>query len=478
MKTAAVALALALAALPGTLHAQTTWTPRNPRDAKQPIATAITLHAVAPVAPDLRYQLLPRFIDTRAGNAALGYASAVAAIPTDRPADEPDALDAAHEAPLDSLNEAAANAIVDRYAKALGQLRTAARYDHVDWQTDLRTEGFAALYPQLGPLRNLASVLTVAIRVDLKHRDFAAAHEKLQTGFALAHHLGQSDTLIQNLVATAILGQMTHEVEEWIGTPGSPNLFWPLAYLPRNLTDFSRAVAAEKDAAYFASPEFRQMRAGVTSNDSWRIFANSLQTFSHGGDRAQGGGLEPWKQQALASGYALILYPVAKQYLIDRGTPAAEVEKMPVAAVLGKYFPQSFDEAVDETFKCLNLPPAQALPALAAAETRFSRSGGLDTNLLARLVLPSMSHAAYTHANSDRVLDMLQTVEALRAHAATHGALPAQLTDMELPLPPDPFTDKPFTYTLKDHVGTLSSTPAAPSSSLMSVENLQYSLTP
>jgi hypothetical protein len=477
MKTAA-AIALTVSLLPSALFAQTTWTPRNPRDPKQPVTVSITLHPVAPVAPDLRYQLLPRFLDTLHGNAALGYAAAISAIPADRPNDESDTLDALRKAPLETLDETAAKPLLDRYAKALAQLRAAARYDHVDWQTPIRTEGFAAFSPQLGPLRNLSSVLILAIRLDLKHRDFPAAHDKLQTGFALARHLSQGDTLIQSLVATAILGQMTRELEEWIGTPDAPNLFWPIAYLPRNLVDFSRALAAEKDAAYFASPEFRQMRRGITTNDSWRTFANALQTLGHGGDPAQATTLEPWKQQAVASGFALLFYPVAKQYLVDHGAPAAEVEKLSVADALGKYFPQSFDEAVDETFKYLNLPPAQSLPALSAAETRFSRSGGLDTNLLARLIIPSLSRAAYLHANSDRVLDMLQTVEALRAHAATHETLPAQLTAIELPLLLDPFTDKPFTYTLQDNTAILTSTPAMAATPLLFAEPLQYTLHP
>jgi hypothetical protein len=487
MTTRTVALSsfvFCLSSFTALAPAQTTWQTRNPKNPAQPIGATITLHPVAPATPDLQYQLLPRALDQTDGNAAIAYGSAIVLIPPDRPTDEPDTLESLRNAPLAQLDEAAAAAILTRYANALQELHRAARMDRVDWQTGVRFQGFTAFLPQLAPLRNLAYVLVIGIRLDLKHHDFAAAHDKLQTGFALAHLLGQSDALVQSLVATAIAGLMTHELEEWIGTPGAPNLYWPLAYLPRNLVDLSRAAATEKDNAYLSSPQFRQMRDGITTNESWRAFTNSLHSITQRGDASQNPQAEPWQQQAFASGYALLLYPIAKQYLIDHGTPAADVEKMPVAAVLGKYFPQSFDESVDKTFRYLNLPPAQALPGLTSAEKTFSQSGGLDTNLLARLFLPSLSRAMYLHANTARTLDMLQTLEALRAHAAAHQSLPAQLTDLELPIPTDSFTNKPFTYIRTDTIprllakssATLTSTP--PANTLSTPETLQYTLTP
>jgi hypothetical protein len=42
---------------------------------------------------------------------------------------------------------------------------------------------------------------------------------------------------------------------------------------------------------------------------------------------------------------------------------------------------------------------------------------------------------------------LLRHVEALRLYAAEHdGKLPEKLSDIEVPLPVDPFTGKPFAY--------------------------------
>ena len=49
-----------------------------------------------------------------------------------------------------------------------------------------------------------------------------------------------------------------------------------------------------------------------------------------------------------------------------------------------------------------------------------------------------------------RQIALLRHVEALRLHAARHdGKLPARLCDISVPLPEDPFTGKPFDYTVE-----------------------------
>ena len=59
-------------------------------------------------------------------------------------------------------------------------------------------------------------------------------------------------------------------------------------------------------------------------------------------------------------------------------------------------------------------------------------------------------------------LALLTCVEALRMHAAEHeGKLPAQLSDIKLPLPVDPVTGKPFAYKLDGGTAHLRGTPPA-----------------
>ena len=55
-----------------------------------------------------------------------------------------------------------------------------------------------------------------------------------------------------------------------------------------------------------------------------------------------------------------------------------------------------------------------------------------------------------------RQINLLRTVEALRMYAAEHGRWPEKLEDIKaVPVPNDPFTEKPFEYAVKDGVALL-----------------------
>jgi hypothetical protein len=50
----------------------------------------------------------------------------------------------------------------------------------------------------------------------------------------------------------------------------------------------------------------------------------------------------------------------------------------------------------------------------------------------------------------ERQIALLRHVEALRLYAAGHGGkLPARLSDIPVPLPVDPFSGKPFDYSVE-----------------------------
>src|SRR5262249_9500991 len=56
----------------------------------------------------------------------------------------------------------------------------------------------------------------------------------------------------------------------------------------------------------------------------------------------------------------------------------------------------------------------------------------------------------------DRRIALLANAEGVRHHAATHGGKwPASLAEGELPLAPDPLTDKPFAYRVDGGLATL-----------------------
>jgi hypothetical protein len=76
------------------------------------------------------------------------------------------------------------------------------------------------------------------------------------------------------------------------------------------------------------------------------------------------------------------------------------------------------------------------------------------------IFLAALNKVRRAQGRLEQRIALLRHVEALRLYAAAHeGKLPAKLTEIDLPLPVDPFTGKPFRYELADGVVHLRGTP-------------------
>jgi len=468
LRSAVIGLALPAAAAMGQSPAagvQGAAEPKPRWPARQNTGPIALMISPAPQArPALQYALLPPPEETQKGNAAVKYLTATQEMPAFT-SEESDLLSAAYrDAPLAELSETdpKIKALRGKYGGSSGSplrywLRDGSRMDGVDWETKLRSNGALALLPSMGKFRTLAQMLALEIRFDIKRHDWAAADDKLKTGYMLAKHLGAGETLIESLVGEAIEGVMNRCVEDWVAEPGSPNVYWPLTNVPTPIVDFRRAMSFEYGMAYFSMPEMTEMKAGHYSAAEW------TQTWAHlqelqGAVNSLPGENNPsdWKQDLAGPGLGVWLYPQAKAYLVQKGTAADAVEKMPVPEALERYFVESFDEARDEEFKWIGLPAYQAAVGMPQWEKEFSDEGN-SANFLARIMLPSLAKATIIIARGDRQIGMLRIIEAMRVYAAANGKFPAKLEDMQLPVAVDPTTGNAYQYTLNGDTATLES---------------------
>jgi hypothetical protein len=114
--------------------------------------------------------------------------------------------------------------------------------------------------------------------------------------------------------------------------------------------------------------------------------------------------------------------------------------KLPPAQVVLLDEKHRYEVRRDEALKILALAPWQIR---APADGNGSeRDDGLFADFLPRVV-----EARRAQGRLEQRIALLRHVEALRLYAAAHeGKLPATLSDCPVPLPPDPFTGKPFAY--------------------------------
>jgi hypothetical protein len=97
--------------------------------------------------------------------------------------------------------------------------------------------------------RKLAFVLRLWARLETVQGRHEGALLAMQTGFGMAHHLGQGPTLVQALVANATAAAMCGEVEQFVQRGDAPNLSKALAALPRPFIDIERVIASEMEAS-------------------------------------------------------------------------------------------------------------------------------------------------------------------------------------------------------------------------------------
>jgi hypothetical protein len=149
---------------------------------------------------------------------------------------------------------------VRRY-RALEEIDRGARREYCDWELAprVRQEGYNLMLPDVQGLREYGWLLAMRARLELADPDFDRAMETLQTGFALGRDLAEAPILINALVGLAVSHIMLQEVEQWIQTPGSPNLYWALTYLPRPLVDMRTALQGERLWIDGMFPGLRQM---------------------------------------------------------------------------------------------------------------------------------------------------------------------------------------------------------------------------
>jgi hypothetical protein len=338
-----------------------------------------------------------------------------------------------------------------QFAPPLYFLKMAARCESCDWDLPIREEPFfSILLPELQQTRTFARLLALQARLHIACHEYDQAIEMLQMGYALGRHVAEQPTLVSDLVAIAIGGQMFARVMELVQQPDAPNLYWALSMLPRPMVDLRKAMEKEMYALYFSFPELRDLDKKDYPPAYWKaLLDKAVGELSVLMERPPARELQPLLTTALV----LQGYPKAKQGLIDEGRTAEEVEKMPVAQVVILYTLHTFDELRDDVFKWMFLPYSEAEQGSRHADDALyaAKLSGREILPLAWTLLPAVQSVKKAEVRGQRELAFLRVLSALRLYAFKHGRLPVALKDIhEVPIPDDPARSEPFAYQAHD----------------------------
>ncbi|MCE5268602.1 MAG: hypothetical protein LLG00_12020 [Planctomycetaceae bacterium] len=467
MRVFRCALVLAAVLAAASVFGQTS---RPPKPAEKEKAVHLTLYPAAEPRPALKYQLLPPFLERRPGNAAVWWNR----LPAERNAffdqvskqwEESGVIHKWLQMRIGTPQEKAyRKAELSKVIELLrdrgvySDMQRAARFESCDRELPIR-EGnyFEILLPEVQYSRMYARLLQAKAHLEIAEGNYDQAVRTLQVGYAEGRDVAQGQTLINSLVGVTIAAMMSHEVEQLIQQPDSPNLYWALSGLPRPLVDFRPGGESEANLLYLEFPELRDVATKKYSADEWNRILQKIVRVTAGMNGQPEG--RPATDVATATTLALQGYPKARRGLIERGRSAAEVDAMPVAQAILVYSVQIWNEASDDVFKWYFLPASEVGGNLEQMEQQIKSVFSAEVIPLVRSFLPAAVAAKNAETRGEWNVAMLRVFEAMRLYAASHGGRwPDQLSDItEVPVAKNPFDGKPFLYHRDGDRATLSS---------------------
>ena len=352
---------------------------------------------------------------------------------------------------------------------ALNQADWAARLDNPDWQTllKLRADGIVLLLPEVQQIRSLSRALQVRFRAEIAQCRFDDAIRTAKTLFAMSRHLGEHPTLIADLVGIAIASVAASGLEEMQEQPGCPNLYWALTTLPSPLIPLDKGMDGER---VMHQSLFRDLSVSVpmTGEQIKKFIAHMDKMLVIGEGPSTKPGVRAWLD-ARTNNVALV--SAARQRLVEHGLRAERLLRFPADQLILLDEKRELEERFDDVMKTISFPLWQ-VEAL-AAQNKVKQPPALFADEL----VPNLHHVPLAQARVDQRIALLRHVEALRLYAAEHhGALPAKLCDIPVPLPVDLCTGKAFRYDAIGNTAHLRGTPP-PGEEKNSAFNLHYEVT-
>jgi len=451
--------------------------------ATEPTET-VTKFEVTPAAepkPALKYRLVARYLDQTPGNAVPLYLSATTNMAAAKPkADYWDKVANWLTLPPADLPAKEVEEHLREFGSGLSQVQLATRREACQWDFGVRENGFAAILAGVSELRNYGRLLALKARLQIGQQKYNEAIETLTTLSAMSLHVNEGQTLVTSLISIALDAQILDQVEAWIQTPGSPNLYWALTTLPSPWVNLRPAINGEMDSLYLTFPYLAALNRKEATADQWdaafRQFKQDWPKFTllvNANEEVVRNEEAAWKQAIAA------IKPAATAWHKERGLSAEALEKLSEGQLVLEYFLTRMENSRDEVTKWLFIPVAQSQSHLEELAQRNIQSGGMLLDFT-RLILPAYASVNLAPARLERRLAALRCVEAIRMSAAgTEPKLPMSLGDIRVvPAPLDPGTNGPFGYEVKDGKATLTAGPLGNASDARNRVNYEIRLRP
>jgi hypothetical protein len=360
------------------------------------------------------------------------------------------------EMPLDELPIDEVRELLGRYDSALNELGRAENLMGIAYNIQLgglsAPEMISTLLPELQEMRQLARLLNLRARLALAERRWEDVISDCRLGFRLAEVAGHStDFLIGRLVGFAISGIMMSVLEEAIGQPDCPNLYWALASLPdhrlfetRDSIEFESVLLSRLFQTAGSLPD--QPIGPLAAREKLRsLFSEANMTmFDAGGQStsAETAGL-------LGGLYVVMLADPSREMLAQTQEWGERAKDLSAPEAVLRAVQLKFARVRDRWVAWSMLPPELWDEYAAESKDAFGLNVPKSDFLVALVstLTPAVNTARKAGRRTEQQRNLLITLEAIRMHAAHTGQLPERIEKMR-PVPAwnDTLADKPFGY--------------------------------
>jgi len=307
-----------------------------------------------------------------------------------------------------------------------------------DWNHPVREVGANVYLGDMQMVRGLLDrPLTIWIKQKLAEHDLAAATEGIRTQLACARHMGKAPFFITAMQAHAVGTVAIDNLEYLVAQPGCPNLRWSLSVLPPLLFDAPSMLEWHTRLLELSLPRLKLGIPHDSDDQAWQQIASDYFDLIEDSKNP----LTPEQRADLILRCATL----GRERLVQRGIFSADAAMVlsPEAAVMRAILDHHADIGRQMRLAWA-LPPFEATRQLAKLDRLAGAwDFGIDSWPLANGFLKDFLF----FKGFSRRTALLETVESLRHHAATHdGQLPATLADLEYAPRLDPVAGLPFTY--------------------------------
>jgi hypothetical protein len=232
----------------------------------------LTLYPAKSPKPEQKYQLMVKAEDQFDTDAAPLYEKAIQSLPSSLKMDE---IEQWLKIPPDELPLKKVQSTLQQFEPALELLEQAARCKRCEWPYLYDDE----LSENLSKHRRLLFILALKVRFEIARSRYNEAISTMQTGFAMARHLGKDSALIRGMVGIGMAAYMCRQIEQLVQRPDAPNLYQALQNLPHPFIDMTKQAEWEepdiKEKVFLLMDRLDRHVAALQCIEAIRIYVGS-----------------------------------------------------------------------------------------------------------------------------------------------------------------------------------------------------------